>query len=107
MNEAKHVMDIIEERTGIFALEPNTEKRQEMVKAAIRGAAADMYRESEWFVRQMRLCGCSKREYRKYAMLDNFGPTAFQELLFAISMLFIDSGKSDEELADIMKQKTS
>lgn len=103
-NEAKHVMDIVEERTGIFELEPNTEKRQAMVKAAIRAAVADMYCESEWFNRQMRLCGCSKREYRRYAGVRDFGPTALQEVLFAISMLFIDSGKSDEELKAIMER---
>ena len=103
-SDAKHVMDIVEERTGLFAVEPNTEKRQAMIKSAIRAAAADMYDESEWFNRQMRLCGCSKGKYRKYAMLDNFGPTAFQELLFAISMLFIDSGKSDEELKALMNR---
>ena len=104
MNDAKHVMDIVEERTGIFALEPNTEKRQAMVKSAIRAAAADMYDESEWFNRQMRFCGSSKVKYRKYAGVRDFGPTAMQEVLFAISMLFIDSGKSDAELKAIMNR---
>lgn len=104
ITEPKHVMDIVEERTQLFATEPNTEKREDMIKAAVRAAAAGMYSESEWFARQMKLCGCSKEKYRKYSGLKDFGPAALQEVLFALSMLFIDSGLSDEELTALIEK---
>lgn len=102
--EPKHVMDIVEERTQLFALEPNLEKRQDIIKAAVRAASADMYRESPWFARQMKLTGTSKKHYRKYAGLKEFGPAALQEVLFALSMLFIDSGLSDDQLTAMMEK---
>lgn len=93
----KHAMDVVEARTLIL-LEPHENERRNMVRRAMKAAAADMCEESPWFARQMELASRSSKTRTAYSGIDQFGKTALQEVLFGLAMLFIDSGLSDEQL---------
>ena len=101
----KSVNDIIKEQVP-------TEKRvpdatyQSLIRQSWRKVGRDMYRDDEWFRRQCDHTHAAWNYRNALSVIDGLGPAGLQEILFAVSMLFIDSGKSDEELAEIMKQKT-
>ena len=79
---------------------------QSLIRQSWRKVGRDMYRDDEWFRRQCDHTHAAWNYRNALSVIDGLGPTGLQEILFAISMLFIDSGKSDEELAEIMKQRT-
>ena len=96
----KSVNDIIKEQVNVKGY-----VSENLIRQSWRAAAEEMIETDEWFKQQ---CLNAHSDYKRGYGLGSiylFGPLAVQETLFAISMLFIDSGKSDEELAEIMKQK--
>lgn len=97
----KSVNDIIKEQTGAKDYVPGN-----LIRNSWRAAAEELLETDEWFKQQ---CLDARSDHKRgYGLgsIELFGPLAVQETLFAISMLFIDSGMSDEELTEIMKQKT-
>ena len=98
--------------TEIVREQVPTEKRvpdvtyQSLIRQSWRKTGRDMYHDDEWFRRQCDHTHAAWNYRNALSVIDGLGPTGLQEILFAISMLFIDSGKSDKELAEIMKQKT-
>ena len=97
----KSVNDIIKEQVNVKGY-----VSESLVRQSWRAAAEEMIETDEWFKQQcLNVSSYCKHDYG-FGNIKNIGLTSLQEILFAISMLFIDSGKSDAELAEIMKQKT-
>ena len=101
----KTITEIVREQVPTEKRVPDT-TYQSLIRQSWRKTGRDMYRDDEWFRRQCDHTHAAWNYRNALSVIDGLGPTGLQEILFAISMLFIDSGKSDAELAEIMKQKT-